>query len=36
MTIVVGNTGFEDISYGRPIEEIGADTCIVNRQECMD
>ncbi|KAM0146043.1 hypothetical protein ACHAQE_010943 [Botrytis cinerea] len=36
MTIVVGNTGFEVVPYGRPIEEISTGACIVNRQECMD
>ncbi|KAF7889544.1 uncharacterized protein EAF02_001959 [Botrytis sinoallii] len=32
----VGNTRFEAVPYGRPIEDIGAGACIVNRQECMD
>ncbi|THV49879.1 hypothetical protein BGAL_0175g00160 [Botrytis galanthina] len=36
MTIVVGNTGFDAVPYGRPIEDIGAGACIVNGQECMD
>ncbi|TGO21894.1 hypothetical protein BPAE_0195g00220 [Botrytis paeoniae] len=36
MTLVVGNTGFEVVPYGRPIEDIGTGACIVNRQECMD
>ncbi|TEY34814.1 hypothetical protein BOTCAL_0613g00010 [Botryotinia calthae] len=36
MTIVVGNTGFEVVPYGRPIEEFSTGACILNRQECMD
>ncbi|KAF5873153.1 uncharacterized protein Bfra_008431 [Botrytis fragariae] len=36
MNIVLGNTSFEVVLYGRLIEEVGAGACIVNRQECMD
>ncbi|TGO53785.1 hypothetical protein BOTNAR_0286g00010 [Botryotinia narcissicola] len=36
LNFIVGNTGFGAVPYGRPIEDIRAGACIVNRQECMD